>query len=240
MPQSEQLVVLVGALVGAGALERLGQQRVRERLPRDPLGIQHIGLPTLASAVRPRRAVRAHITHVIATAAQEHRSVAPPARGALDSPARDQTELPGPRLKRPMPVPGHPEVLAGQDPAAGIGDRRGQRPLVRVDADHVARAIGRDQQMRRSRTTLLSSSHHLTSRRKCCGGPADNIPVDAQQGERSYQVRPTLDGTNRGRHFREKTPTSRVRSEMGQTSVQPSTLTRTVARAGTTIQHREG
>jgi hypothetical protein len=42
MPQRKQLVVLVGALVGAGALERLGQQRVRERLPRDPLGVQHV------------------------------------------------------------------------------------------------------------------------------------------------------------------------------------------------------
>ena len=111
-----------------------------------------------------------------------------------------------------MPIARDPEVLAGEAPAAGIDDRRGQGPLVRINPDDVARMIGRDQHVRRPRTALLDCSHHLTSRRNVVGGPADNIPVDAApRGERSYQVRPILDGTNRDRHFRAKTPTSRVK-----------------------------
>src|SRR3954451_16360401 len=36
---------------------------------------------------------------------------------------------------------------------------------------------------------------------------ADNIPVGAKRlAEPSYQVRPILEGTNRGRHFETKTP----------------------------------
>jgi hypothetical protein len=227
VPQREQLVLLVRAAVGSRALERLGQQRMRERLAGDPLGVQHVGLAALARAVIPRRTVRAHITHVVAAAGQEHRRVTPPARRALDPPADDRTELPRPRLKRPMPVPRHAEVLASKDPAAGINDRRGQRPLVRIDADHIARMIGRDQHARRSRTTLLRP-HHLTSRRNVVGGPADNIPVDApHRGERSYQVRPILEGKNRGRHFVRKTPLAgEVRSLWSQASVQPSSLRR--------------
>jgi hypothetical protein len=47
----------------------------------------------------------------------------------------------------------------------------------------------------------------LTSSGYVVGGPADNIPVDALHwGERSYQVRPILEGKNRGRHFVRKTP----------------------------------
>src|ERR1039458_8896085 len=52
------------------------------------------------------------------------------------------------------------------------------------------------------------------------------------RGERSYQVRPILEGKNRGRHFVRKTPSPGVRFLWSQTSIQPSTLTRTVARAG--------
>ena len=70
-----------------------------------------------------------------------------------------------------------------------------------------------------------------TSRRYVVGGPADNIPVGGPLigGERAYRVRPILEGAHRGRHFREP----RVRSERGQTSAQPLTLTRAVTRAGT-------
>ena len=51
------------------------------------------------------------------------------------------------------------EVLRAEDPAARISHRRGQRPLVRIDPDHVARMIGRHEQVRRSRTALLGSPH---------------------------------------------------------------------------------
>ncbi|MGA2928696.1 MAG: hypothetical protein ABSG43_22450 [Solirubrobacteraceae bacterium] len=70
-------------------------------------------------------------------------------------------------------------MLAGENPAAGIKDRRGQRQLVRIDPDDIARVIGRKQQVRRSRTALLIGWHRLTSRRYVGDGPADNIPVDA-------------------------------------------------------------
>ena len=89
----------------------------------------------------------------------------PPARGALNPPPRDRTELPRPRLQRPMPIARDPEVLASEDPATGIDDRRSQGLLVRINPDNVARMIGRDQHMRGPRTALLRSCHHLTSRR---------------------------------------------------------------------------
>jgi hypothetical protein len=60
-----------------------------------------------------------------------------------------------------MPLARDTEVLAGDDPAARIDNRRGQRPLVRIDPDHVARMIGRRQHVRRSRTALLRCSHGL-------------------------------------------------------------------------------
>ncbi len=86
--------------------------------------------------------------------------MAPPARGALDPEAHDRPELLGPRLKRTVTVARHVEVLWGDQPAARIGDRRRQRPLMRVDPDHVARMIGRHQQMRRSRTAPDLPTHH--------------------------------------------------------------------------------
>jgi len=39
------------------------------------------------------------------------------------------------------------KVLRGENPAAWINDRRGQRLLVRIDPDHVASVIGREQQV---------------------------------------------------------------------------------------------
>ena len=66
-----------------------------------------------------------------------------------------------------------------------------------------------------------------TSRRYVVGGPADNIPMAGGPligGERAYRVRPILEGAHRGRRWREP----RVRSERGQTSAQPLTLTRAV------------
>src|ERR1700716_1194549 len=59
-------------------------------------------------------------------------------------------------------------------------------------------------------------------------------------GERSYQVRPILEGKNRGRHFVRKTPHARgVRVLSSQTSVQPSTLREPSPARVPKIQHRE-
>ena len=64
-------------------------------------------------------------------------------------------------------------------------------------------------------------------------GPADNIPGGRPQGgERSYQVRPILEYTNRGRRFVRKTPSRGVRLLLSRASVQPSSLPRAVAHAG--------
>jgi hypothetical protein len=151
-PNGQQLALLVRAGVLAGALERFGQQRVRERLARDPLRVKHVRLATLARAVLAAGAIRAHVAHVITATGQEDRRVATPAGGALDPEAHDRAELPRPRLERAMTVARDAKVLARDDPAARIDDRRGQRPLVRVDPDHVARPVGRDQRARRTRT----------------------------------------------------------------------------------------
>jgi len=77
--QGEQLVVLVGSAVFSGALECLGQQRVRQCLARDPLGVELVRFPALTRPVRPRRAIGADITHVIAAGDQEDRGMTPPA-----------------------------------------------------------------------------------------------------------------------------------------------------------------
>ena len=160
----------------------------------------------------------------------------PPARGALNPPPRDRTELPRPRLQRPMPIARDPEVLASEDPTTGIDDRRSQGLLVRINPDNVARMIGRDQHMRGPRPALLRSCHHLTSRRNVVGGSADNIPVDAppliggrtlllgQADPRRQEPRPTL----RPKDTRRRAVKSLFGSGLGST-FDP---TRTVARAG--------
>ena len=128
-----------------------------------------------------------------------------------------------------MPLARDTKVLGGEDPAAWINDRRGQRPLVRIDPDHVARMIGRDQQMRRSRTAPLRSFSllALTSRRMLltadrpttsrwtppCSGA--NAPI---RSGRSSKARTEAD-TSSARH-----PSPGVRSLSSQASVQPSSL----------------
>ena len=226
VPQRQQLVQLVGALVGSGALERLGQQRVRQRLPRDPLGIQRVGLAALTRAVLPWRAVGAHVAHVMPPADEEDRRVASPPGGVLDPPTRDRAELARPRLKRPVPATGHLKVLRGHDPAARIGDRRRQRLLVRIDAHHVAGMIRRQQQVRRSRPALLGSPHLDQSSAVCCWRTGRQHPggrplggkhsLSSQADPRRHEPRPTLHA--------EDTPRRGVRLLWSQASVQPSTL----------------
>src|SRR5204862_4002897 len=103
VPQGQQLMLLVRALLLARALERLGQQRVRQHLPRDPLAVEHVGLAALTRPVLPWRTVRAHVAYVIAAAGQEHRRVPPPARRPLDPPAHDLPKLQRPRLQLAVP-----------------------------------------------------------------------------------------------------------------------------------------
>ena len=185
---------LVGAAVLPGALERPWQQRVRERLARDPLGVERVGLPALARPVRPRRAVRAHVAHVIAAADQEDRGVPAPARGALDPPACDLTELPRPRLERAMPVPGHPEVLRWR------GSRRADRrpsPSTSACAGRPRRRCPRDRASSARCDGPGPPSRCWPSAQPSAGtvmaDPVDNVPVGIgapRKGERSYQVRP--------------------------------------------------
>ena len=85
----------------------------------------------------------------MAAAGQERGRVPAPARRPLDPPAGDLAELPPPRT---VPLARDTNVLGGENPAAWINDRRGQRPLVRIDPDHFASAIGREQHVRRSLT----------------------------------------------------------------------------------------
>ena len=119
VPQAEQLVALVGPLVLSCAFERAWQQRVREHLARDPLRVKRVGLAALTRAISPRRAVRAHIAHVIAAVDQVHRGVPAPARGSLDPPASDLPELPRPRLQRAMPSPETRKCSAASTPPRG-------------------------------------------------------------------------------------------------------------------------
>ena len=232
-------MLLVRALLLAGALERLGQQRVRERLARDPLCVERVGLAALTGAIRPRRAIRAHIAHVMAAAGQEHRRVPAPARRALDPPPGDLPKLPRPRLQLAVPLTRDAKVSRTQDPAARIGDRRGQRALVRIDPDHVARMIGRHQQVRRSRTTLLGSPHRPDLQRVWCwrtgrqhpGGRPHGANAPIRSG-RSSKARTEAD-TSSARHPRRSQ--SHSESDLGS-AFDP---TRTVARAGNQIQHRD-
>src|SRR2546421_8566466 len=59
------------------------------------------------------------------------------------------------------------------------------------------------------------------------------------QGERSYQVRPILEGKNRGRHFVRKNTLAEVNRIRSQTSVRPSTLREPSPARATKIQHRD-
>jgi len=197
VPQHQQLGLLVGARrVAGGALECPGQQRVRERLACDPLGVERVGLAALTPPVCAWRSVRAHVAHVVTGAGQEHRRVPTPAGGVLDPPARDRTELKRPRLQRAVALAGDAEVPAGDDPTARVDNRRGQRPLVRVDPDHVRRARLVDQHARRPRTPSLGAHRSpsspagdtvgLRTGRQHRGGRSDR--------ERSYQVRPIPEG----------------------------------------------
>ena len=139
------------------------------------------------------------------------------------------------------PSPETRKCSAASNPAAWINDRSGQRPLMRIDPDHVASVIGREQQVRRSGTALLRCSIACPPGVMLVkGGSADNLPVGAlTRGERSYQARPILEDKNRGRHFVAKTPTPGVRVLLSQTSVQPSTLREPSPARAPKIQHRE-
>ena len=233
MPQRQQLVGLIRTLLLPGALERLRQQRVREHLPRDPLRVQRVGLPALARPVRARRAIRAHVAHIMAAVDQEHGRVPAPARRALDPPPGDLPELPCPRLELTVPPARDAKVRRGENPAARVGDRRGQRPLVRIDPDHIARMIGRHQQVRRSRTAPLRSLHYNLHGLSCWRTGRQHPGGRPPRGERSYQVRPdpskarTEADTSSARH-----PSPGVRSLSSQASVQPSTVARAVTHAG--------
>jgi hypothetical protein len=59
------------------------------------------------------------------------------------------------------------------------------------------------------------------------------------RGERSYQVRPILEGKNRGRHFVRKTPLAGSQIALEPDLGSASDPTRAVTRAGTEIQHRD-
>jgi hypothetical protein len=211
--EHQQLALRIRAgLLIVGALERLGQQRVPEHVAVDALGIQRVGLAALAAAIGPRRAVRADVADVMAASAEEDRGVSAPAAGVLHAPARDRPERARPRLKRAVALARDAEMRAGHQPTARVDDRGRQRALMRIDPDHVAGVIGREQQMRGPGAPALASGHHALPSR-----PLRAIPLKVRTGrqhpggrensqERSYQVKPILDSTNRGRHFVSKTP----------------------------------
>ena len=146
----------------------------------------------------------------MAAAGQEHRRVPPPARRPLDPPAGDLPKLPRPRLQLAVPLARDAKVRRGEDPAAR--DRRpsrstsacADRPRPRCPHDRASSAGATVPD--RASFALLIACLDLQAY-VVDGGPADNIPVDAlTAGERSYQVRPILEGKNRGRHFVSKTP----------------------------------
>ena len=231
MPQRQQLAALVRAAVVPRALERPRQQRVRERLPRDPLGVQRIGLAALAGTVRPWRAIRAHVPHVIPATGEEHRRVTTPARGALHPPPRDRSELPRPRLKRTVPIARHTEMLAREQPTTGIHDGRRQAPLMRIDADHVAREIRRQQHARRTRPS--PPRHDAEPPLRLIADPVDNVPVGIGTPKRST----LLSGQTGSSKTRTEADTSskghqRVQTYDGSDPVRSSTVTPTVASAG--------
>ena len=111
--------------------------------------------------------------------------MATPRRGALHTDADNRAELQRPRLERPVTVARHAEVLTGHDPTARIDDYRRQRALVRIDPDHVARPVGREQRARRTRTgphTPAMSAHRVPSSSRSLrdtvqAEPVDKVPV---------------------------------------------------------------
>ena len=142
----------------------------------------------------------------MAAAGQEHRRVPTPARGALDPPTGDLPKLPGPRLQLAVPLARDTKVSRTQDPAARIGDRRGQRAFVRIDPDDIARMIGAINKCDGPGPPCLALLIDLTSSGMLLADRPTTSRWTPPRGERSYQVRPTLEGTNRGRHFASKTP----------------------------------
>ncbi len=221
-----------GAIAGARA-------RPCEHLARDPLGVKRVGLTALASAIGTRGAARAHVAHVLVVSGQEHGRVPAPPGRVLDPPARDRPERPRPRHQRPMPLTRDPEMLARQKPAARVEHRRRQRPLVRVDADHIARVIGRQQHMRGpgSRRLQAAITRSLLAHPAIPSATADRPtrPRWARElAKRSSQAKLILEGHNQGRHFVTKTPRQRVRQLASQTPVEPSTLRQPSPTRGTT------
>jgi len=129
------------------------------------------------------------------------------------------------------------------DPAARTDHRRHQCPLVRIDPDHAARPIGRDQHVRRARAPSPTGAHRSPSSPpgatvETAGRPTTSRWTQVTR-ERSYQVRPVLEDTNRGRHFVSKTPRQRARAPASQTPVQPSTL-REPSPASSTTDYNTG
>jgi len=143
----------------------------------------------------------------MAAAGQKDRGVPPPPRGALDPPPHDLTELPRPRLKRPVPetrkcseqtIPPRgsstvavsvrlcgstPTTLPARSDVINVLDGPGPRLILLPMTTSSARAL---------RATVMED-------------PVDNVPVgiDVKDhvGKRSYQVRPAPESTDRGRHF---------------------------------------
>jgi hypothetical protein len=171
----------------------------------------------------------------MAATGQEHRRMAAPARRALDPPASDLAKLPRPRLQLAVPLARDAKVRRGENPAARIGDRRGQRALVRINPDDIARTIGRHQHTRRSRTTLLGSPHRPDLQRVCCWRTGRQHPggrpslgrtlLSGQADPRRQEPRPTL------RPQDTLAGVNRIRSHQF-----PQTRTRTQPRTSSTTQ----
>jgi hypothetical protein len=132
------------------------------------------------------------------------------------------------------PSPETRKCSRGEDPAACVGDRRGQRPLMRVrprrrcphdrasstDATVPDRACSLAS-LKPPRVCMLLADRSTTSRWTPCTGRT------LLSGQADPRRQRTEADTSRGRH-----PSPGVRSLWSQTSVQPSSLTRTVAHAG--------
>ena len=146
-----------------------------------------------------------------------------------------RTDAPTPQAPG-APRPRH-ESAQRREPHRACRRPCGQRPLMRIDPDHVASMIGREQQVRRSRTALLRCSHCLpfTSRRMLftADRPTTSRLAPLSGANAPYQARPILEGTNRGRHFVRKTPKPGSQSAFESGLGSTFDPTRTGARAGT-------